>query len=74
MDCLAGTKLLPIKISTLGGWHSKTVSLVIEVVLSVANRAKGPFPNVKDTLLQQHSALIIALNAACLLKGLAGKF
>lgn len=66
--------MLPTTISTLGGWHSDAFSIMTEVALSVANRAKDKFPKVRNTLLELYSALVAALNVACLLTGNAAKF
>ena len=63
-------QLLPVPISTLGGWHPDAHRALCSVATVIAARGMSNFSSVKSILFQRHAALLVTNNARCLVSGL----
>ena len=63
-------QLLPVPISTLGGWHPDAHRALRSVATAIAARGMSTFSSAKSTLFQRHAALLVTNNALCLMSGL----
>ena len=68
----AGTrfKLLPVPLSTLGGWHPDAHKALCSVATTIAERGLSTFSRARSILFQRHAALLVTNNALCLISGL----
>ena len=68
----AGTRfnLLPVPLSTLGGWHPDAHRALCSVATTSAARGLSTFSRAKSILFQRHAALLVTNNALCLMSGL----
>ena len=62
--------LLPVPISTRGGWHSDAHRALCSVATAIAARGMSTFGSAKSNLFQRHAALLLTNNALCLMSGL----
>ena len=60
-------QLLPVPISTLGGWHPDAHRAVCSVATTIAARGMSTFSSAKRILFQRHAALLVTnmLFASC---------
>ena len=63
-------QLLPVPISTLGGWHPDAHRALCSVATAIAARGMSTFSSAKSILFQRHAALLVTNNALCLISGL----
>ena len=63
-------QLLPVPISTLGGWHPDAHRALCSVAIAIAARGMSTFSSAKGILFQRHAALLVTNNALCLMSGL----
>ena len=63
-------QLLPVPISTLGGWHPDAHRALCSVATTIAARGMSTFSSAKSILFQRHAALLVTNNALCLMSGL----
>ena len=61
--------LIPVPISTLGGWHPDSYRAIGSVVSAIASRALSSLNATRSILFQPHAALLAKNNAECLLSG-----
>ena len=68
----AGTRfnLLPVPLSTLGGWHPDAHKALCSVASTIAARGLSTFSRARSILFQRHAALLVTNNALCLMSGL----
>ena len=68
----AGTQfnLLPVPLSTLGGWHPDTHKALCSVASTIPARGLSTFSRARGILFQHHAALLVTNNALCLMSGL----
>ena len=65
-----GFNLLPVVLSTLGGWHADTHSALCSVATTIAASELSTFSRARSILFQRHAALLVTNNALCLIPGL----
>ena len=63
-------QLLPVPISTLGGWHPDAHHALCSVATTIAARGMSTFSSAESILFQRHAALLVKNNAFCLMSGL----
>ena len=63
-------QLLPVPISTLGGWHPDAHRALCSVARAIAARGMSTFNSAKGILFQRHAALLVTNNALYLMSGL----
>ena len=63
-------QLLPVPISTLGGWHPDAHRALCSVAIAIAARGMSTFSTAKSILFQRHAALLVTNNTLCLMSGL----
>ena len=63
-------QLLPVPISTLGGWHPDAHLALCSVATAIAARGMSTFSSAKSILFQRHAALLVTNNPLCLMSGL----
>ena len=63
-------QLLPLPISTLGGWHPDAHRALCSVATAIAARVMSTFSSAKSILFQRHAALLMTDNALCQMSGL----
>ena len=63
-------QLLPVPVSTLGGWHPDAHRALCSVATTIAARGMSTFSSAKSILFQRHAALHVTNNALCLMSGL----
>ena len=51
--------LLPIPISTLGGWLPQSHRTVLSIVPSIASRAMVQFDTARNVQFQRHAAVLV---------------
>ena len=68
----AGTRfnLLPVPLSTLGGWRPDAHRALCSVATTIAARGLSTFSRARSILFQRHAALLVPNNAVCLMSGL----
>ena len=68
----AGTwfNLLPVPLSTLGGWHPDAHKALCFVASTTAARGLTTLSRTRSILFQRHAALLVTNNALCLMSGL----
>ena len=64
--------LLPVLISTLGGWHPEAHRAILSFASRIASGAMVQFSRARSFLFQRHTALLVTNNGACLLSGCVG--
>ena len=64
-----GFKLLPVPLSTLGGWHPGAHKALCSVASTIAARGLSTFSRARSILFQRHAALLVTNNALCLMSG-----
>ena len=62
-------KLLPVPLSTLGGWHPNAHRALCSVASTIAARGLSTFSRAKSILFKRHAALLVTNNALCLMSG-----
>ena len=69
----AGTRfnLLPVPLSTLGGWHPDAHRALRSVASTIAARGLSTFSCARSILFQRHAALLVTNNALCFMSGLS---
>ena len=65
-----GFNLLPVPLSTLGGWHPDAHKALCPVVSTIAARGLSTFSRATSILFQRYAALLVTKNALCLMSGL----
>ena len=65
-----GFNLLPVPLSTLGGWHPDAHRAICSVETTIAARGLSTFSHARSILFQRHAALHVTNNALCLMSGL----
>ena len=65
-----GFNLLPVPLSTLGGWHPDAHKALCSVASTIAARGLSTFSSARSILFQRHAALLVTNNALCLMLGL----
>ena len=65
-----GFNLLPVPLSTLGGWHPDAHKALCSVASTIAARGLSTFSRARSILFQRHAALLVTNNALCLMSGL----
>ena len=72
MHQTAGTRfnLLPVPLSTLGGWHPDPHKALCTVASTIAARRLSTFSRARRILFQRHAALLVTNSALCLMPGL----
>ena len=63
-------QLLPVSLSTLGGWHRDAHRALCSVATAIAARGMFTFSSAKSILFQRNAALLVTNNALCLMSGL----
>ena len=63
-------QLLPVPISTLGGWHPDAHRALCSVATTIAARGMSTFCAAKSILFQRRTALLVTNNALGLMSGL----
>ena len=63
-------QLVPIPLSTLGGWHPEAYAFVSRLAETVAAKNTVPVPYAKFTMFSRYAANLVRNNAVCLLEGL----
>ena len=66
----AGFNLLPVPLSTLGGWHPDAHMALCSVATTIAAKGLSTFSRARSILFQRHAALFVTKNALCLMSGL----
>ena len=68
----AGTRfnLLPVPLSTIGGWHPDAHRALCSVANTIAARGLSTFSRARGILFQRHAALLVTNNALRLMSGL----
>ena len=64
-----GSRLVPIPVSTLGGWHPEAYGFVAGLAESIASRAMMPRSFARQAMFCRHAARMVRNNANCLLDG-----
>ena len=62
--------LLPVPLSTLGGWHLGAHRALCSVATTIAARGLSTFSRARSILFQRHAALLVTNNALYLMSGL----
>ena len=65
-----GFNLLPVPLSTLGGWHPDAHKALCSVASTIAARGLSTFSRARSILFQRHAALLVTNNALRLISGL----
>ena len=65
-----GSNLLPVPLSTLGGWHPDVHRALCSVASTIAARGLSTLSRATGILFQRHAALLVTDNALCLMSGL----
>ena len=65
-DAGRSVQMLPVTISTLGGWHSDAHRDLSAVVTAVGARGMSTFSSVGRILFKRHAALLVTNSALCL--------
>ena len=63
-------QLLPVSLSTLGGWHPDAHRALCSLAFAIAARGIPIFGSAKSILFQRQAALLVTINALCLISGL----
>ena len=63
-------QLLPVPISTLGGWHPDAHRALCSVATTLAVRGMSTFSSAKRILFQRHAAFLVTNSGLCLMSGL----
>ena len=58
-------QLLPVPISTSGGWHPDAHRALCSVATAIAARGISTFSSAKGILFQRHTALLVTNNEQC---------
>ena len=72
MQQAAGTRfnLLPVPLSTLGGWYPDAHKALCSVASTTAAGGLSAFSRARSILFQRHAALLVMNNALCLMSSL----
>ena len=62
--------LLPVSLSTLGGWHPDAHRAFCSVASTIAARGLSTISRARSILFQCHAALVVTNIALCLMSGL----
>ena len=62
-------KLLPLPLSTLGGWHPDSHRAMRSIAVNITSRTLNSLEYASQTFLKRHAALLVASNAVCLISG-----
>ena len=62
-------KLIPMPISTLGGWDPDSHRAMGTTAVNFASRTLRSLHYARATLFQRHAALLVANNAVCVMCG-----
>ena len=62
--------LLPVPLSTLGGWHLGAHKALSSVASTIAARGLSTFSCARSILSQRHAAQLVTNSALCLMSGL----
>ena len=65
-----GFNLLPVPLSTLGGWHPDAHKALCSVASTNAARGLPTFSRARSILFQRHASLLETNNALCLISGM----
>ena len=65
-----GFNLLPVPLSTLGGWHRDAHRALSSVATIIVARVLSKFSRARSILFHRHAALLVKNNALCLMSGL----
>ena len=63
--------LLPVPLSTLGGWHPGAHRVSCSVGTTIAARGVSTFSRARSIFFQRHVALFVTNSALCLISGLS---
>ena len=69
-DAGRSVQLLPVPISTLGGWHPDAHRALCSGATAIAARGMSTSHSAKSILLQGRAVLLVTNNALCLTSGL----
>lgn len=64
------SRLVPVVLSTLGGWHPESYKFVAGLAESIAAKNTVPVPYAQYTMFSRYAANMVRNNAVCLLDGL----
>ena len=62
-------QLVPVPLSTLGGWHPEAYSFVSRLAETIAAKNTVPVPYARYTMFSRYAANLVRNNAVCLLDG-----
>ena len=65
----AGSKVVPIALSTVGGWHPQARQYFVQIAKHIASTTTAPQEFVASTMFHRLAASMVRLNANCLLDG-----
>ena len=66
--------LLPVLLSTLGGWNPDAHRALCSVATTIAARGRSTFSRARSILFQRHAALPVTNNALYLMSDLLSEF
>ena len=68
-ESATAVKLIPMPLSTLGGWHPDSHRAMRSIAVNTASRTLNSLDYPSQTLFQRHAAVLVANNAVCLISG-----
>ena len=68
-ESATAVKLLPMPLSTLGGWHPDSDRAMRSIAVKIVSRTLNSPEYASQNLFQRHASLVVANNAVCLISG-----
>ena len=66
-ESATAVKLLPMPLSSLGGWHPDSHRAIWSIAVNIASRTVNSLEYASQTLFQRHAAVLVVNNAVCLI-------